>query len=303
MCVFVHAPALVCIDFPFHFYGVSVFFHLCLDIFSTFALMENAILSYPFTFLLLRPFFFFILFLSLTYRKSVSLFVWEEMKMILWREKKKNGDVREGVGDKKWQGIENQWEMKYIRAPGARSRGYDLSQHTVVPHWARGSCEMEREQGSNKGEKTGGRGGPGKWNRDACQDRQTPFLKWSHCLVDHKQHPLWGTSSGHKVCCCCRSTVRAKTWTWTRTSICLRSTLPPHWLKDEQVVCPPQVLLLYSPMIRAPAEKRTRQHLPSANIQLIKEPLVLRLGPHRARQFVRLCLFLQISPAFVFSRT
>lgn len=71
-------------------------------------------------------------------------------------DRKKNGNGREGVGDKKkWQRIENRWEMKYIRTPEARSRGYDLSRHTVVPHWAGGSKWV----GERVGRQRGGGGG------------------------------------------------------------------------------------------------------------------------------------------------
>lgn len=50
-------------------------------------------------------------------------------------ERKKNGNGREGVGDKKKMSESRKIDekMKYIRSSGARSRGYDLSRHTVVP--------------------------------------------------------------------------------------------------------------------------------------------------------------------------
>lgn len=72
-------------------------------------------------------------------------------------DRKKDGDGREGVGDKKkknGQRIENRWEMKYIRTPGARSRGYDLSRHTVVTaSLSRRERDGERERRETKRER------------------------------------------------------------------------------------------------------------------------------------------------------
>lgn len=114
-CAQVHAPERI--DFPFHlfshlyFASIPVFFYLFVDNFSEFTLMENAILSRP---LLLSALFF-----SLPYSTPAS---WPGLIEILlvclygttdendFVDRKKDGDGREAVGDKKKKkqpGMEN----------------------------------------------------------------------------------------------------------------------------------------------------------------------------------------------------
>lgn len=111
-------------------------------------------------------------------------------------EKKKNdGTEKEGVGDKKkWQRIENQWEMKYIRTPGARSTGYDLSQHTVVPHWAAGRKKWREREVGDKESGDGGKTEPlrnrkqgARW---AGQERGIIFLLRKQCPPIKNSIPL-----------------------------------------------------------------------------------------------------------------
>lgn len=139
--------------------AIPVFLCFCLfvDIFTKFTLMENTISSCPyfffffFTIMLFTPILFLFSFFLIN-RNCVSIFVVDERWKFFGGRGKKNDKGREGVGDKKEkkrQRIENRWEMKYIRTPGARSRGYDLSRHAVVPHWA-GGRRKDGERGGRK---------------------------------------------------------------------------------------------------------------------------------------------------------
>lgn len=104
-----------------------------------------------FTIMLFTPILFLFSFFLIN-RNCVSIFVVDERWKFFGGRGKKNDKGREGVGDKKEkkrQRIENRWEMKYIRTPGARSRGYDLSRHAVVPHWA-GGRRKDGERGGRK---------------------------------------------------------------------------------------------------------------------------------------------------------
>ena len=150
-------------------------------------------------------------------------------------ERKKDGDGREGVGDKKKNGkrIENQWEMKYIRTPGARSTGYDLSRHTVVPHWAGGSGR-DGERGGRQGE-GGGEGEKEPLRRETRAGGETDIqlFFWgatvhlsktathSKPVFVHKAPSAATTSSGHALCWCWHNKVRYKMW----ALIFLQSTL------------------------------------------------------------------------------
>lgn len=145
--------------------------------------MQNAILSHPFRFLC-SPLLFF-----QTNRNSVNMFVWNERWKWFFVDRKKDGNGREGVGDKKWQRIENRWEMKYIRTPGARSRGYDLSWHTVVPHWARGSKWGGERATRQTGEEEGKQESLRK-TKEGRGPRQTRNFSWEKPLYNYqKYHP------------------------------------------------------------------------------------------------------------------
>lgn len=111
-----------------------------------------------------------------------------EMKMILWRGRKMAMERREWA-IKKWQRIENRWEMKYIRTPGARSRGYDLSRHTVVPHWAGGS-KQDGERGERQRGGGWGKEGVTKKEKRGRAAGQTYNFSWEEPMsIYQKQHP------------------------------------------------------------------------------------------------------------------
>lgn len=117
------------------------------------------------------------------------MFVWNERWKWFFVDRKKDGNGREGVGDKKWQRIENRWEMKYIRTPGARSRGYDLSWHTVVPHWARGSKWGGERAARQTGEEEGKQESLRK-TKEGRGPRQTQNFSWEKPLyIQQKYHP------------------------------------------------------------------------------------------------------------------
>lgn len=113
---------------------------------------------------------------SLTNRNSVSMFVWDERwkwfcgEEEKWQRKGGGGRLKKMAESRK---IDE--KMKYIRSSGARSRGYDLSRHTVVPRWARGAKKMER-----KGDKEGEDGGKGftKKEKQELGPRQTNNFSW-----------------------------------------------------------------------------------------------------------------------------
>lgn len=117
------------------------------------------------------------------------MFVWNERWKWFFVDRKKDGNGREGVGDKKWQRIENRWEMKYIRTPGARSRGYDLSWHTVVPHWARGSKWGGERAARQTGEEEGKQESLRK-TKEGRGARQTQNFSWEKPpYIQQKYHP------------------------------------------------------------------------------------------------------------------
>lgn len=154
-------------------------------------------------------------------------------------ERKKNGNGREGVGDKKkWQRVEKsmkRWNISEVLEQGQEDMiSHDTQLCLAEPE----EPKRWREKKETKRGKMGGKDSLRKRNKSWGQDRQTTFPEWSQCpfikktaspskpVFVHKGKRTVTTSSGHAVCWCWHNRAWCKMW----KLIFLQSTFFPHTL-------------------------------------------------------------------------